>query len=391
MQEKAFQLESLFIFAASLTFNMNQLLKLEIQKGRVFGLDILRCFAILFVVIGHGNLLLPKPLGTYLDHLVLDGVSIFFVLSGFLIGGILIKQLERNELSFKLLFSFWRRRWFRTLPNYFLVLLSLCALHLIFDPEFKLRSTARFFIFSQNLFVPHPDFFPEAWSLSIEEWFYLSVPIALFCCVFGLRLKVKKALLLTIFGIIVAVTAFRLQRCATVAIHDIADWDIYFRKQVITRLDSLMYGVLGAYLAFYHTAIWLRYKKPLFYFGILLLLLPQINPITDYGTVYQCVFSFSVNALGTLFVIPLLSQVTQGSGLLYKSVTYISLISYSMYLINFSIVSLWILHNLPWFHHTDSLSNAVTYVLFWVLTIVLSILLYKYFELPTTRWRDKMK
>ena len=34
----------------------------------------------------------------------------------------------------------------------------------------------RYFIFSQNLYQPHPLFFPEAWSLSIEEWFYLTFP-----------------------------------------------------------------------------------------------------------------------------------------------------------------------------------------------------------------------
>jgi peptidoglycan/LPS O-acetylase OafA/YrhL len=119
------------------------------------------------VVIEHAGNLLPYKLAKISNLLVFDGVSIFFVLSGFLIGGILLKQYSEPP-SKKLLIDFWMRRWMRTLPNYFLILILLCVLHTLLDAEFKIQNTGRYFIFSQNLFQKHPRFFPEAWSLSVE-------------------------------------------------------------------------------------------------------------------------------------------------------------------------------------------------------------------------------
>jgi peptidoglycan/LPS O-acetylase OafA/YrhL len=368
---------------------IKKLLTISISKNRVFGLDILRCFAILFVIIGHGNLLLPEKLARFADYLVLDGVSIFFVLSGFLIGGILIKELEKNQITLRFLLNFWKRRWFRTLPNYFLVLIVLCLIQLIFADDFNLIEAARFVIFSQNFYTVHPEFFSEAWSLSIEEWFYLIIPTTIIAANLVLRLRTKSAVALSIFIIIIATTAFRFYRYAHMSINSLEDWDIYFRKQVITRLDSIIYGVLGAYLAFYAKEIWLRFKKPLFYIGLALLILTKFFPITNFGSVYVCVFYFSVNAFATLLLIPYLSSVHNGSGAAYKMVTYVSLISYSMYLVNFSIVMVWILGSLP--SGGFPYIFIVKYCAFWLLTIVLSILLYKYFEVPTMKLRDRKK
>jgi len=95
---------------------------LHINPNRIYGLDILRAFAIFFVVLAHASSFLTQPLQDILWHFQYDGVSIFFVLSGYLIGGILIKIIENKGATFKNLFNFWLRRWLRTLPNYFLVL-----------------------------------------------------------------------------------------------------------------------------------------------------------------------------------------------------------------------------------------------------------------------------
>ena len=75
-----------------------KLLDLSAHTGRVYGLDILRAFAILFVVYGHGCFILGKMVDPkWIVFPIFDGVSLFFVLSGFLIGGILIRTLERHE------------------------------------------------------------------------------------------------------------------------------------------------------------------------------------------------------------------------------------------------------------------------------------------------------
>ncbi|MFZ1664872.1 MAG: acyltransferase, partial [Flavobacteriales bacterium] len=219
---------------------MNKIFKIDFDTNRIFGLDILRALAIMFVVIGHGSYLLPNKLRTISDFFVFDGVSIFFVLSGFLIGGILIKLIDKNGFNFSILKTFWIRRWYRTLPNYFLILIALCVIHLLFDNDFTLRSVNRYFLFSQNIFREHPSwFFPEAWSLAVEEWFYLIFPILIFFT-FPFKRSYKKSLLYVALIVIFFITAFRFYRFSNVDIDGINDWDLIFRKQVITRLDSLM-------------------------------------------------------------------------------------------------------------------------------------------------------
>ena len=96
-------------------------------KNRIFSLDVARTIAILFVVLTHSAALFPslnqayRPLIRY--FLGLQGVELFFVLSGFLIGTILIKTYEQTDnFDFTVVKIFWKKRWFRTLPNYYLFL-----------------------------------------------------------------------------------------------------------------------------------------------------------------------------------------------------------------------------------------------------------------------------
>lgn len=369
---------------------MSSILYIDIKKERVFGLDILRCLAILFVVVGHGNLLLPKKISYVINYFILDGVSIFFVLSGFLIGGILIKEIEKNDITFKLLLNFWQRRWFRTLPNYYLILITLYFLKTMFDDNFDgIRSISRYFVFSQNLFTPHSDFFLEAWSLCVEEWFYLLTPLIILLISKTLKLSKKNTLITTVSIIILAVTIFRLERYFTTSINSLGDWADTFRHQVFTRLDSLMYGVFGAYLAYYNKSLWLKYKKFLFAIGALLLISQNFVLFSNFNTIYTCVFSFSINAIATLLLIPYLSEIKKTTNVyLHKFVTYISLISYSMYLLNLSIVKIWILDNIQIVNINADFVVIIKYFLYWFLTITLSILIYKYFEIPTTKLRD---
>ena len=144
-----------------------QLFKLDLSHNRVFGLDILRFVAIFMVLLGHSMLFVPADIKPMFKQFLLDGVSIFFVLSGFLIGGILIKQLNREKPTFNGLLDFWKRRWMRTLPAYMVVLIALIIYTAILVPENLPKDLYRFFFFIQNFFVERPTFFAEAWSLSI--------------------------------------------------------------------------------------------------------------------------------------------------------------------------------------------------------------------------------
>lgn len=166
------------------------------NQNRIFGLDLLRAFAIFCTVYGHAVLLVPEKFRSYHNVLVsaIDGVAIFFVLSGYLIGGILLKSIYNKEATFKISI-FWMRRWMRTLPAYFFILILLIVIFALkgeLDNQFFY-----YFLFGQNLFHVKSGFFAESWSLAIEEWFYLLFPVCISIILF-LGIKLKKSVKITI-------------------------------------------------------------------------------------------------------------------------------------------------------------------------------------------------
>src|SRR5262249_33564147 len=113
------------------------------NADRNFGLDILRATAITLVLIAHFSASFAA-LVDYTPVAQIAGfvsVELFFVLSGFLIGKILLRTVLRSA-NFATVRRFWVRRWLRTLPAYYAVitlLLALSASGIIpppFDPRF---------------------------------------------------------------------------------------------------------------------------------------------------------------------------------------------------------------------------------------------------------------
>lgn len=319
------------------------------------------------------------------------------MLSGFLIGGTLIKILNKGNISFNTLLNFWTRRWLRTLPNYLFILIILIILKLHFSADFKITNALPFFVFIQNIYKPSLSFFTESWSLSVEEWFYLLIPPLLFFLTWLFKFKVKSIILLTAISLILSVTIFRYYRFTMEPIPQTkADWGALFYFPVSTRIDSIMFGLMGAYVTFYHHDIWVKFKLPLFYFGLSLFLVDKlVFTNLGYATMYTCLFSFTTLSVGTLCMLPFMSQIKTGSGILYKSITYTSLISYSMYLINFSLISYFGLNivfgalNHVGIHLGVQQAYILRFLIFIISTFTFSILLYKYIEQPFMRMRKK--
>ncbi len=362
------------------------------MHNRMYGLDILRAFAVLTVVYSHGlKFIYDRGLAWYYSALAFDGVSIFFVLSGFLIGGILLRIVNQPMVSARDIADFWIRRWFRTLPNYYLVLCFL-LLTSATASALTLREVVQFFTFTQNIASPHPAFFPEAWSLAAEEWFYLTLPVALFVLVRLFANGRAKLILSFILVALLGVTVLRAYEAGSIA--DVQTWDMSLRKVVIYRLDALMFGVLGACLKFY----WIKgfFWKPriMLCLGIGILLFDRTQYFSLNQLEYLKYASLTLTPLGTLLLLPYLVQMKGGSGWTFKFVTLISAISYSMYLLNLSPV----LHVvLPKLLVALSVPNdwtpawaLVRYSLFWCTTIVLSILLHYLYEKPMTGLRDRI-
>ena len=371
--------------------------KFYFSPNRIYGLDILRALAIMLVTIFHSGYILHYNNYQQLFLLDgLDGVSLFFVLSGFLIGGVLVRILEKDGVAFKTLLNFWIRRWLRTLPAYFFVLSTLLILSILLTPHFSLRDAYKFYLFLQNFNYRQPKFFPESWSLSIEEWFYLLVPLIIILIIKFFRLSIKTAILATTIAIIVFAVTFRFCRFLNTPTYTLDSWIYMFRNQVTTRLDSLMLGVLGAYCSQYHKSFFSKNKFILLFAGVLILLMQtacDLFHLVGFG-LYQCVFSFTVTAIGGVFLLPFLSELRTGSGFIYKIITYISIVSYSLYLLSDYFLRCFMLkyidyHSLSRFLPASSM--FIQYLLYWVYVFIGAHILYKCIEKPFMDFRKNIR
>ncbi|KQT15096.1 hypothetical protein ASG31_15965 [Chryseobacterium sp. Leaf404] len=366
----------------------------ELSQDRIFGLDLLRFFAITTVVLGHGAYLMPVKIADFHKYFTFDGVNIFFALSGFLIGGILIKQLENNQADFSLLLHFWMRRWFRTLPTYFLILVILTVFYCITDPEFTFHQVKKYYFFCQNLYYPPPAFFRESWSLSVEEWFYFAVPPVIFTLIILFKFKTRNAVLATAVFVIILI-AFLKYRIYLDPVKS-SSFDLY-HNQVIIRIDSIMYGVVAAYLSFYHSRIWNYSPIGLLVLGLLIFGIQKYFAVTqyvnnaDWFSFYHIVLDYNLTSVATVLLLPYLSNYRKTRYKTGNLITIISLISYSMYLTHMSLIKIMILKEIPWTDFTTNYNIILPtiYILYWILTLTLSVFLYKYYEVPTTRLREK--
>ncbi len=346
------------------------------DENRVYGLDIFRAIAIMVVVLSHGSFLLNETcLSDFPFITMIDGVDLFFVLSGFLIGNILLKLINQQEaFGIKQMALFWKRRWFRTLPLYYLILMAnyFVVKHGIIKEDFT-QFNPSFFFFTQNFAQPFYGFFWESWSLSVEEWFYIFTPILLI--VFVKFVSPKKAFLLTTILLMLIPVIYR----ASILEPGMDKFwlDVTFRKTVVTRLDAIAYGLFTAWLFTYCKSLWTKYKYHALFAGAGLMVF--ILNFTTENTVYKQVVIFSITPISAMLLLPFAEGIKKRTGIIAKAVTHISKISYSMYLINLALVAEVISLNYP---PQGTTMRILTYLLFWFLVIGISTLLYKFYEKP---------
>jgi peptidoglycan/LPS O-acetylase OafA/YrhL len=352
---------------------------------RVYGLDVFRAVAIILVVHGHGRFMLKgTPLQNFPWIKLFDGVELFFVLSGFLIGTILIKLAEKN--NFKLGVSditvFWKRRWFRTLPNYYLVLFVnvLFVKYSIIDGDLQ-QYNLNFLFFLQNFNTPLVGFFWESWSLSIEEWFYIFLPVSLFIIV--KRIPSAKGVLTVILLLILLPLLYRILHSGENV--DPFGWDVNFRKVVLMRLDTIIYGVLAAYIKFYHKTFWEKYRVHSFVMGIIFIFIIS-NIDKEPNSFFAKTFYFNCVSIGAMLLLPFADSIKNYRGTIGRAISHISLISYSMYLINLGLVVQVISRNFP---VINPINGFVKYIMYWLIVLICSTLLYSFFEKPIMNLRDK--
>lgn len=148
------------------------------NTGYIKSLDGLRAIAIILVMSFHAEI----------THFGWFGVQLFFVLSGFLITGILWKEKQTDTpLSFKFK-KFWVRRSLRIFPLYFGYLIFISLTYIFFHfPSYYANYAPYLFTYTFNYTRSLPQWqgnplFTHLWSLSIEEQFYVFFPLIMFLC-----------------------------------------------------------------------------------------------------------------------------------------------------------------------------------------------------------------
>ena len=252
--------------------------------------------------------------------------------------------------------------------------------------------------FSQNLLELHPIFFREGWSISVEEWFYLSLPILLISSV-RLAGNLRQGLLVVI-GLFLLIGP--LARWWQFEHRDpMSDeyWDLYIRCTVLTRIDSLAIGIMGAYLCRYCPNKWLLAKRPKFVLGILLCLSPVVLKLWGWyprlePSLSSAVFYHCFEPMGTFLMLPFLSTWRRGPSRFTSFVTHVSIVSYAMYLLNHSLIALALIPLIQRCFMPAVLGvgwQLFLVGLFWLICLFFSTVFYKFYEAPCTRLRDRLR
>lgn len=356
----------------------------------------MRAVAILFVVGSHALWVFPEAEGSFVSLLRLCGVmgvEIFFVLSGFLIGRILFRIFTNDEFKNKHLTYFLVRRWFRTLPNYYLVLLINIFIVIWLGRELP-DSLPLYVGFLQNFNFGMDIFFTESWSLPIEEFAYIIGPLLFYLTLLPKWKVSKEKLFLWVTVLIIAffmVTKIKYNH--ETGPESLDYWNIELKAVLIYRIDAIYYGVLAAYLSLTRSESWKKFTFLAFFTGLVGFLL-----------LHAAIAWFGWNTMTTPFLLnvlylplcsiciacslPFFSRLKRAPSMLLKPITFISLVSYSMYLLHYSIILQVMRYYFPseGFTQFQKWGFASGYL---ALTIVLSYVLFSLYEKPMMDIRDR--
>lgn len=369
-------------------------------SDRIPALDGLRGVAILLVLLRHAVFGVSSVQGiethsrlTFLflaaGQLTWSGVDLFFVLSGFLIGGILLDARS----SHRYFQTFYIRRAYRILPLYFVVIgLSLLP-HLLvqFFPARAARTSPlplpwwSYLTFTQNFWMAHRGTFGPSgtgitWSLAIEEQFYLTIP-------FLIRKVRPRNLVIVLLMIIVCAPWLRVLLHSSMAFPGLASYVL-----MPTRVDALCLGVLAALLvrnpAFWHGLQTNTYI--LWFLTVLLFLGTCYMTWEGYDALSFPMTTWGFSWLAAFYTCILLISILPGNGIVprllqNKPLMQLGTIAYCSYLIHVAMMNA-LRHPLKvHFPQAPVAAWLAGGLLGMALTLTIASLSFKYFERPLLR------
>jgi peptidoglycan/LPS O-acetylase OafA/YrhL len=303
------------------------------DRARQPGLDLLRALAIIVVVIYHAGIM-GFPLPGRVHRWGWIGVDLFFVLSGYLIGGQLLAELARNKhLNLR---GFYARRVLRIMPAYFVILAIYFLLPSWREYPDMAQPLWKFLASVQNVALHGGTAFSHAWSLAVEDQFYLALPFLLLILYCRPRAALIIPCLIVVGGI--ALRAFLAAQNPSVdggvSFRGFQAW-IYYPTW--TRLDPLVFGVVIAAIEKFRPQWWKRLIS-----SAIWLWLPALALIvyalwlgeSEYINLNACVWQFPLLATGmAALLVCALSPRLPLRRFAIPGAAFIASIAYSAYLV----------------------------------------------------------
>ncbi len=365
-------------------------------------LDMLRSIAITLVMLAHFNAkLYPLPKTGFFQLFVSkgwNGVGLFFALSGFLIGGQIIEALQRDSFSFKI---FYIKRFWRIFPPYYFSLLIVIIIYFIGladnnviqstkETPIILRALLYHVFYLQNYIQPPILQAGLYWSLALEEQFYILAPVLLY--IVWRYFKPFFTLILTGLILLAMTIRFLLYTPSVNWLYDI-------RFPFQTRFDSLLFGVLAAYLfIFYNRKLkdssLVRVMLFLSSFAAIVVFMAVDNETNGY---FNTCWFFSFTGFG--FAALTLSLVISSFDLyihryLKKFFTLVARLSYTMYLYHLIFifpVGEIIIKVHKYFGFQPSITGfIISFVVYFGAVLLISALVYRVIDRPAMNYRNKI-
>lgn len=338
-------------------------------------IDGLRAIAVLSVIIYHIK-------GAWLSGGFL-GVDIFFVISGYLITGIIYSEIVNNKFSLK---SFYIRRMKRILPAFFfMVLLTIIAGYFILLPYefYKLGFSAvstlvfasnfNFSLRSGGYFDTSAEEWPllHTWSLAVEEQYYFIFPLLMLFIMTVLKLKSKLLLCL------LALTVLSFYFATKMSLNDeLSSWSYYMLP---TRGGELLVGSMIAIFNKQEYKLLTNNMRAKTYLSIISFSIIIISFIyVNKSMVFPGILALPV-CLATAILISFKSDLSLRV-LSIKPLVKVGLVSYSLYLVHWPILAY--AKYLSVFNSSNDELSSITILLCILLIITCALVSYFWVELP---------
>jgi peptidoglycan/LPS O-acetylase OafA/YrhL len=382
----------------------------EAHDKHIAVLDGLRAMAILLVMVGHaaGNQWVDRskpffPIGPFdLGGTLLNcgwGVELFFVLSGFLITGQLLDVFLGDRERYRSgLRRYFKRRFFRIAPAYYVVLTFVTLVFMSLSPAQQVYNWVWSYV--AHVFFMHNFFYTRYWqvfwSLATEMQFYCAAPLFLFALL-RITCPYKRCA-----AVVAAVVVLAFLRTMVVLhkpsfVHDYDGWFYSIRVIFPFSLDGLLGGMMANMLwrdeKIRRCLRQAHIKNFLFLSGLLLVaLLLGGSPMETATDVFAKTFWLTFLAAG--FCLTMLGLMAGSFGQTFFSsriLRHIATVSYSMYLVHLSLVQ-FVYNQVAWLAHTMH-SPYIPFLaglfLFVVVTTFVATLMYELIEKPCILWARK--